>query len=297
MTYQVDLEKISGFLTHCLTRRLDARACQWLKTIIEKIKDNDTRLFFMSYSSVVRYTGKEYINLDENEIKAGKDLRNGWMPDNLSLDQATRLFLLLNLPHKDYESYRDILDKLVNSADLMELVSVYQCFPLLPYPDKLVDLAQDGSRSNMDPVFNAIALDNPYPGDFFTDEMFNNMVLKALFIGSPLYKIVNLNNRLNKELSRMALDFVNERQAANRTVSPEVWHLIGPFSDMDTYNRYLNTILTHDDVFIRKAGALACLQSPVLKDLLLTDRPDLAKEITEGGLDWEEYGRQLYEKE
>ena len=52
------------------------------------------------------------------------------------------------------------------------------------------------------------------------------MVLKAVFVGLPLERIVGLEQRLTAELSRMALDYASERRAAGRPVPGDLSRLI-----------------------------------------------------------------------
>ena len=89
-------------------------------------------------------------------------------------------------------------------------------WPLLPYPEHFIDLAIDGLRSNITSVFNAIALHNPYPADYFAEAAWNQMVLKAVFVDSPLSHIQGLDARANDKLARMLGDYAHERWAAGR---------------------------------------------------------------------------------
>ena len=85
----------------------------------------------------------------------------------------------------------------------------------------------------MTAVFNAVALRNPYPAEQFDNLAWNQMVLKALFVGSPLHLIQGLDVRANRELSRMLIDYAHERYSANRLVSPEIWRLVEKFADAE----------------------------------------------------------------
>ena len=62
------------------------------------------------------------------------------------------------------------------------------------------------------------------------DEAWNQMVLKALFVGSRLDPIVGLDRRANAVLARMLGDYAHERWSAGRPVSPELWRCVGPFA-------------------------------------------------------------------
>ena len=74
----------------------------------------------------------------------------------------------------------------------------------------------------MKPVFEAIACHNPYPLDHFDEAAWNQMVVKAVFIGAFISDIVGLNQRANPELRQMLGALISEREAAGRSVPVEV---------------------------------------------------------------------------
>ena len=76
----------------------------------------------------------------------------------------------------------------------------FRHFPVLPDPSQYLSIAVEACRSNVKTVFEAIACHNTYPSHYFPDLNFNQMILKALFIGSSLKSIVGLQSRLNPEL-------------------------------------------------------------------------------------------------
>ncbi|MEO1341698.1 MAG: EboA domain-containing protein, partial [Cyanobacteria bacterium J06635_13] len=145
------------------------------------------------------------------------------------LVQLSRSLLLLSFPAQDSERYIATLDKIIGAADVEEAIAFYQTLPLLPHPEKFQLRAAEGIRTNMTSVFKAIAYHNSYPAQYLDDLAWNQMVLKALFVGIPLQPIYGLSERNNPHLAQMLLDYARERLAAKRTVSPELWELVMPF--------------------------------------------------------------------
>ncbi len=103
-------------------------------------------------------------------------------------------------------------------GDAREQQSWLKAVGLLPHPERFLSAAVDACRTNILPLFESIACENPYPLRYFPELNFNHLVLKALFMGVALTRIVGLRTRLNPELSRMASDYAAERRAAGRPV-------------------------------------------------------------------------------
>jgi len=227
------LTNINELLHHWVTQQVTQEAVTWLDEIREQINSGaNIRVFFSAFSKVPRYTGKQQLKLTAQDIKTAATIRPGWSPENWSVDQAARTLLVLTLAQTNSENYLYPLEQVFTAADVGELVALYQALPLLPYPEKLQKRAAEGIRSNMTAVFNAVALRNPYPAEYFDNLAWNQMVLKALFVGSPLHLIHGLDVRANPELARMLIDYAHERQSANRSVSAEIWPLVEQFTDL-----------------------------------------------------------------
>jgi hypothetical protein len=107
-------------------------------------------------------------------------------------------------------------------GDTGEHVSWLRSISLLPCGEALLSTAIDACRTNITPVFEAIACENPYPARHFPERNFNQLVLKSLFKGVSLARIVGLPSRLNPDLSRMALDYARERAVAGRPVPADI---------------------------------------------------------------------------
>ena len=63
---------------------------------------------------------------------------------------------------------------------------------ILPLPERLLPTIIDACRTNILPLFEAVACENPYPAQHFPERNFNQLVLKALFNGVALSRIVGI---------------------------------------------------------------------------------------------------------
>ena len=226
-----ETNKIIALLNNWLETRTSAESLAWLQRKKQEITQKAVeRNLFTAFSSVSRYLGKQKLELSTEELQAANELIVGFHPINWTLDQVGRTLLILSFPHEDEDRYVATLDKIFAAADVGELIALYQSLPLLPHPEKFKLRAAEGIRSNMTSVFNAVALHNPYPAKYLDDLAWNQIVLKALFVGSPLHPIYGLERRNNQQLSQMLIDYARERLAANRTVNPELWQLAAPFN-------------------------------------------------------------------
>ena len=226
-----ETNKIIALLNSWLETRAPAKGLAWLQRKQQEIKQKAVeRNLFTAFSSVSRYLGKQKLELSTKELQVANELITGWNPINWTLDQVGRTLLILSFPHEDEDKYVATLDKIFAAADVGELIALYQSLPLLPHPEKFKLRAAEGIRSNMTSVFNAVALYNPYPAEYLDDLAWNQMVLKALFVGSPLQPIYGLECRNNEQLSQMLIDYARERLAAKRKVNLELWQLVTPFN-------------------------------------------------------------------
>jgi len=76
----------------------------------------------------------------------------------------------------------------------------------------------DAMRTNSSEIFSFIAHRDSYPSKFFNDEEFNQLVLKALFMGIDILKIKNIYNRKNPSLVYKMNDYAEERFLARREI-------------------------------------------------------------------------------
>jgi len=269
-----------------LLRQLDAQGGAWLDAQIAALKQepSDTALE-IALGMVPRRLGKAALSLTDSDLAAAGKYVEGWDPRGWSVTDAARILLLSGLPATG-KPFAERFRALCRTADVAELITLYRGLPLYPDPAALEEQVGEGLRSNMRGVFEAIAHDNPYPKAHFDDHRWNHMVLKALFIGSPLAPIQGLDERANPELARIMCDFAHERWAAGRPVPFEIWRCVGPFAEGQAIDD-LARALASSEALERRAAALALAASPDRRAAqLLRDFPALAGDISDKRLTW-----------
>ncbi len=283
-----------------LKRQLAEPARQWFEQQMSALAANDTaeRELYLALGLVPRRLGKDDLALLSTDLEQAGAARPGWDPSGLSVDQAARIAFLLKAGGAG-EAFRDRFVQLCRTADVAEQVAFYRGLPLYPNPELLVHQAGEAARTNMRPVFEALAHKNPFPFEQFDENRWNHMVLKALFIGSTLHPIQGLGQRANGELAAILRDYAHERWAAGRPVTPELWRSVGDApsgGDLDKSGALedLKRALQGEDQLERQGAALALAgrSEPRAKALLAT-APDLAAAIDQGQLNWDSLAKLL----
>jgi hypothetical protein len=256
-----------------------------LQEQLEKIAAEDSeRSLHIALGMAPRRLGREDVQLSEADLAAAHEARPGWDPRQWSIDGAARVLILLS---SDPASFPARFTDLCRSADVAEAVALYRGLPLYPQPEALEAQAAEGVRSNMRAVFEAVAHRNPYPREQFDESRWNQMVLKALFVGSTLHPIQGLDERANAGLAATLCDYAHERWAAGRPVAAELWRCVGPFAEGPTLEDLKRT-LSIGDPAERQAAALALTAAPAPEaKALLATVPQLAGAIESGRLTWE----------
>lgn len=143
--------------------------------------------------------------------------------DSWTLEDAGRLLCLLERQAVTADdAFVADVTACYEQGDAREQVSWLRGAALLPGPERFLAVVVDACRTNILTVFEAIACENPYPGRHFPEHNFNQLVLKALFNGVALTRIVGIEIRANANLARMAGDYADERRAAGRPVPPDL---------------------------------------------------------------------------
>lgn len=120
------------------------------------------------------------------------------------------------------ESFSRLLTTLFQTGEIREQQLILLVLPLLRSKERFLPIATEATRTNIVPVFSSIALQNPFPQEHFTEHQWNQMVLKAIFVGCDISKIDGLQSRHNDALSETIFQYVKERHSASRTVPDAV---------------------------------------------------------------------------
>jgi len=276
-----------------LDRQLDDDAKTWFAAQVEKLGQSDVdRDLYMAVSLVPRKIGKDDLALTPEDFEIADAIRPGWDPSGWSTDQAARLALMLTSTAEG-EVFNRRLDQLCTTADVRELIVFYQGLPIYPEQTRYVDRAREGARTNMKAVFEAVAHRNPYAAENFDQNAWNQMVLKAIFVGSALAPIRGLDERRNDELATTLVDYAHERWAASRVITPELWRMVAPYVGEDLIED-LKRPLASEVAAERHAAVLALRESGHAAAVsLLEGHQDLLRDVEAGRISWETVSRDM----
>ena len=285
--------QLTSYLTQLLEASADQKGLDWLNKQVEKISSESTpSKFFLAFSQASRFFKKDKLTLSAASMEQANELLAGFQPEYWDELQTARTVLMLSYPQEN-ETWFAAMNQLFETADMYEHQALFAALPLMPFQEDLIPRAIDGLRTNISLVFDAIALNNPFPAKYFPEANWNQMVLKAIFMQRPLYRIQGLEERRNPALAAIARDFAHERWAAGRDVMPEIWRLVAPFVN-DMYLEDLKkTLATGDDLQV-KAALLTLRESAFHKaGQLLEIYPDQVATLDMDALAWESIGTEF----
>ncbi|WP_299758336.1 EboA domain-containing protein [uncultured Pontibacter sp.] len=286
--YQADIYATTTFLKEVLERSTTTQGLAWLTQKTELIASGaaQPKDLYLAFSAAPRFVGKAPLHLTQHDHATAQQIRPGFDPGRWNAAQAARTMLILSLPHQDGQAFKEQIETLFNTADMGELVALYAALPLLPHPELFRGRAAEGFRTNMGDVFEAVALDNPYPADYMEEDAWNNMVLKTLFVGKPIFRIYGIEKRRNVKLARILSDYAHERWAAGRPVSPELWRPVGPFIN-EAILADIQKLFSQPNELEQLAAALACSESSSSSARELLDaHPQLKARVEDGEITW-----------
>jgi len=216
-------------LTHWVARQSAPEARTWFTDALQRMPTANGHHRTV-LAMVSRQLGRARLALSAADLEEAEHARPGWRPAGLGAAQAGRMALLMASHDGDEPTFAARTQALCRAGDLQEVIGYLRGLPIFPGAHALLDVAREGARSAMQPVFDAVALNSPYPAEMFDESGWNQMVLKSLFIGSSPSNISGLMARANPRLATTLVEYAQERWSADRPVSPELWRCVGPFA-------------------------------------------------------------------
>jgi hypothetical protein len=152
------------------------------------------------------------------------------------IDDAARAVLLTAATRRDPAAASEsmaVARDLYERGDARERTGVLRALSVLAHigrgaasPDDGVVAVLDAVRTSQGEIFEAAICDSAFAGAFLPEHEYRKAVLKAVFIGLSIVRIARLDQRADAELTSSLLDLVTEREAASRTIAPELWPVI-----------------------------------------------------------------------
>ncbi len=221
------LLKIEERLSAVLKKNMKADAFLWLEDKVESLKvAADSYPLRLVFAQLPKFTGKQVVKLTATELAVINSVLLGFTMQDWTLERICRVWVLMKLPKEEKISYLQKINDLFDSAEMNELVALYAALPVLSYAEEWVSRCEEGIRSNIGSILEAIMYNNPYPAHFLSEDAWNQMVLKAFFTDKDVHQIVGLQERANPKLAATLKDYIEERLAAHRTVNPEIYKLL-----------------------------------------------------------------------
>jgi hypothetical protein len=221
--------QVGRLLRELVEHRLEPAAREWLvRTCAAAGAEPSRGALLEAFTAATRRLGRGRLAPSEEEVARLAEAGVSWPIGTWGVDEAGRVLLLhaaaTHWPEAELEA---LVEECYRSGDGAERQAVLRALPLLPAPERFLETAVDACRSHIQPLFEAIACENPYPALYFPELNFNQKVLKALFTGVALARILGVGDRVTPELSRLAADYASERRAAGRSVPPDIGQLTG----------------------------------------------------------------------
>jgi hypothetical protein len=282
------LSQFLALTTGWIFERTDERGAAWFRGAIQDVaKASNERPLSVAIGLAPRRLGKADLALPVADLARADALRPGLDLSDWSIDQLARVALMAGSHGGNDAAFAARFDSFCTTAEINELVALCRGLPLYPDAALIEPRAREAVRSGMKPVFEAVAHRNPYPRETFSEAAWNQMVVKALFIGSTLWPIQGLDERANPRLARMLVGLAQERWAAERPVSGELWRCVAPQTDDEGMAALTHGWSAADDRE-RLAIALALRGAPRAQNLPMEEISKLQARLESEKITWRE---------
>ena len=278
------MNSIRRELKYLLEHNLDVATNLWIQERLDKIIESaSAKELYLAYSLLANKVDAQKAMVFDTEDKVLKDYLD---IQNANALQIARIYMLVSVLEENSMYFQSKVAKLIQIADTSELETFLKFLVLLPDAGAYIEVAVEALRTNIETIFHAISLKNPYPSRYFNDQQWNQMYLKAAFMQLDLADILDVDQRANKDLARIISDYAHERWAASRDIDPLFWKPVSNFLEGNLLEDMVH-LLESDNSIENKAGALCCFYSDTSEAKeLMKQYPELQKEISDKNSTW-----------
>ena len=127
-----------------------------------------------------------------------------------------------------------------------------------------------------------------WPSSFIGEEFhgFFPFECKTIFIEGDLNEILDIDERANKDLTRIIFDYAHERWAASRQIDPFFWRPVSNFLNEELLSD-MKRLLESENYMENKAAALCLFNSDQTEaQEMLKQYPELLEKITNKTISW-----------
>jgi len=263
----------------------------WIENKLDLIiKSKSAKELYLSYSLIA---GKIDLAKKPRIKGINQGLKDYLIAQNADLLQIARIYLLIRVLESDKAYFSTKVANLIQVADTGELETFLKFLILLPNAGDYNQVGVEALRTNIDIIFDAIALNNPYPSIYFNDQQWNQMYLKAAFMRRNLGQIVDVEKRANVDLARIISDYAHERWAASRDIDPMFWRPVTGFLE-GVLLQDMDHLFKSKDKIENLAAALCCYYSQQQEAIKLLDKyPHLREKVANKAVIWENLKNKL----
>lgn len=257
----------------------------WIEDKLDLIiESNSAKELYLCYSLIA---SKISSDIKPKTQGVNQKLAEYLMAQEADMLQIARIYLLIRVLESDKAYFSTKVANLIQIADTGELETFLKFLILLPNAGDFNQVGVEALRTNIGTIFDAIALNNPYPSKYFNDQQWNQMYLKAAFMERNLGAIIDVEKRANRDLARIISDYAHERWAASRSIDPLFWRPVAQFLE-GVLLQDMDHLFRSKDKTENLAAALCCYSAPQpeAKDLL-NNYPDLKEMVTHREVTWE----------
>ncbi len=267
-----------------LLQQLEPEERTWLEERLASVLESTSgRELFLAYSLIGRK-----LQGGEVTFPASSEGATAYLAEHkIRQGELARIYLLASALEAKPELFTDKVSKLIEMADTGELIVFLRYLPVLPGSEAFLAVAVEALRTNISDVFDAIALNNPYPATHFNEQQWNQMYLKAAFMQRDLLQIIGVDRRANADLARIISDYAHERWAASRDIDPLFWRPVGRFLKGQLLED-MRRLLEQGDPAEQMAGYLCCRVSESEQAAALISVHPLSESYRQNPFEWKD---------